>query len=380
MDLPRVATEEMVKAAALAMSDAVLPGLGPAAVSGLFAVWGRYRSDRFKSYVVELLKRGLDPAIFEDPGDGPIRLGLFDAGARHAAGAASDERVEQIAALVAGGFTVGRGEIVQRHFLLELLAQLNDVQVLLLIAASLPRPLQDDFWRTHQNALRSRRPTRFSNQEEVGRFAVHVGYITHLSGAGLIVPAGTKLTDLGRVLLHAIGQLPKAVEDPDPAYDAQQNDGSTRVPQYTEALRAVLVELAETFATDQRLAPPILLEPERGFSFGLEMKATNGDRHRLWMLQSSGSSYLQASFEIISPDGTNRPITDSPAARIDVRDDSAGVFAFIENSREYDIARAAEYLLEPLANALLHPADAGPVKRRPNQRGSHVRTVPRFVG
>jgi len=378
MDVPRAVTEEMIKAAVAAAANTVLPVVGPATVATLFTLWGNHRSDRFTHYVISMLKRGLDTRDFEDPNDGPIRLGLFDAGARQSMAAASEERVEHIAALVAGGMTSGRAEVSHRHYLLRLLSELNDIQVLWLIAASLPRPLQDDFWRSHLNALNARRPTRFSTQGEIRQFAVHTGYVAHLANVGLVAPAGAPLTDLGRVLLDAIDQLRRPAYETDPAYEAEQRDGSRRLAPYLDAVRQHVVEKASGFALGQGLAPPRLLEPERNFAFGMELLTLSSERHRLWVLPSPAGSYLSASFEILESDGTRRTVNSSPDARVDVREDKAGSFAFIGNRREYDVERTAEFLLEPLLNAISPLQKIEPRRAGPRRGGPHDRVVPRY--
>jgi hypothetical protein len=139
--------------------------------------------------------------------------------------ASSDERIDHIASIVVDGISQRYAEVVERQYLLELLAQLNDVQLLILVASGLSTPVRDDFWREHQSSLYYPLITRFSAQDDIRRTAVHEGYIAHLVKIGLLAEAGRELTELGRVLLHSIGHLQQYPSEIDANYESQQRDG-----------------------------------------------------------------------------------------------------------------------------------------------------------
>jgi hypothetical protein len=173
--------------------ETVLVGLG--AINGL-------KAERFFGRIQELERdRGADWPL--DSADGIIRLGLIERGMLSATRADSDERIERVARLVGNGLDHAADGMLRHRHLLDILDDLNDLQVLILVAYGRSGADRDSFWREHEAALSAPIRTRFSEPDIDSRLAVWNSYFSQLRRHGLLDDSQRpSVTQLGRSLLR----------------------------------------------------------------------------------------------------------------------------------------------------------------------------------
>ncbi len=116
-------------------------------------------------------------------------LDLVEAAVVHASRAPSEERRERIAALVANSLNSADVDLQREKHLLDLLAELNDTELLLLQWYGLGHgPEAHEFFDRHQDVLTVPPATLGSGPEVVDREKVHDSYRHQLVRLGLIRP------------------------------------------------------------------------------------------------------------------------------------------------------------------------------------------------
>lgn len=165
----------------------------------------------------------------------PGGIDLLEDAFTQAARATTEERLEQIASIVANGIAPAELNEAETKRMLWLLGQLNDIEVVLLrarLVQSTGDHQADAEWRAkHEEVLRPRSPHLGSPREEVEEAMLHASYTQHLVDLGLLrhrfrtprkgeLPefddktgmmktSGTEVTTLGRMLLRYLNLIPE---------------------------------------------------------------------------------------------------------------------------------------------------------------------------
>jgi hypothetical protein len=208
-----------------------LPVLGPVIIELLSQVIPDRRIERLNGLFERLEQRvaALEPQVVRDRFSSSAFSDLVEEGMFSAARASSPERLDWIAELLARGITQNDVEKIDRKYLLGLLGQLNDAEVLLLCSHGIVSPeRQDEFHARHQAALELPYPSFGDPDRDAhSRQAIRESYRGHLEAMGLLQreypflrkgqlpeferdgrPTGGQidLSPLGRVFLREIGQ------------------------------------------------------------------------------------------------------------------------------------------------------------------------------
>ena len=121
----------------------------------------------------------------------------------------SDERREYIATLVANGISSERIEYSESKYLLRMLNELNDVEIVWLRFYLDPVFGRDqEFTEKHSNILEPVAAHLRSTQKEIDKATLQKGYKEHLVRLGLLEKEESKsykITQLGRLLLRETG-------------------------------------------------------------------------------------------------------------------------------------------------------------------------------
>lgn len=187
------------------------------------------RIERLERYVIhlaeELQKLGAVDVV--DEMKKPENVDLFEDGAFAAAKALTDEKRERIARLVAYGISGDEQARLEAKRLLDLLAALDDAQVVLLASYLMKNQRNEEFRKAHENVLASSRVHMGSTREEHDAALVRGLAREQLIRVGLLrerfkKPAkgqtpeldektgrmkveGRELSSLGRLLLRRLG-------------------------------------------------------------------------------------------------------------------------------------------------------------------------------
>ena len=139
-------------------------------------------------------------------------IDLMEDGFLQAARALSEERIEHIASLLKNSLTNEDLEQSAYKRLLFLLGEINDVEVIILMAYSMHGVEQQDFSEKHRDILFGE-PLRFpTSREKVDQDAIHKTYRANLVRLDLLEsktqgPSQSyEMTSLGRLLLRSIDQ------------------------------------------------------------------------------------------------------------------------------------------------------------------------------
>ena len=147
----------------------------------------------------------------------PIFADLLEEGMRQASRAPSEKRLAEIATVLADGIKAENTAVIDRAFLLQLLGELNDTEVIILSGLGKLGKERDAFYAAHAAALDADPPMFAQRAEDSNdRWALRQGYENHLERLNLIRDTeGTakshrylrkwEVTDLGRLLLRMIG-------------------------------------------------------------------------------------------------------------------------------------------------------------------------------
>lgn len=157
--------------------------------------------DKIENLEDELLHTRLTNDNFTD---------LLEESLQQVARATSDTRREYIANLVANGLNNDDLDSIQDKHLLRILGELNDIEVIWLIAYAQEFFVeqQSEFQKRHGNVLRPIGAHMGSDQKEIDEEALQKSYKLHLEREGLLQmnKRGTyEISSLGRLLVRRIG-------------------------------------------------------------------------------------------------------------------------------------------------------------------------------
>lgn len=215
-------------------------GMVPVAGSVISEVVGEVipnqRMDRLVRFVQKLGEKveHLDQAVFHERATHPDGVNLIEDGCFLAARAKSDDRLDQIASIVANGLSAEEQKRLEADKMLWLLEKLNDVEVILL-RGSLPRTreeydLDTEYQKTHAEVLSPKSPhlgSEWSEIEEAALFDSYKGHLMELNlmkvrykkpkrnqlpefdeKTGMMKANGRELTLLGRMFLRYTDLFP----------------------------------------------------------------------------------------------------------------------------------------------------------------------------
>lgn len=207
-----------------------LPLIGSLVAEVIGALIPNQRIDRIARYVAILeqkvahLTQEQIAAKFSRPGF----VDVFEDSLYQAARALTDERLQHIATVVKNGMSDEQQEYDQYKYLLWLLAELSDTEMIILQSYLYDTFGEEtEFHSKHRDILMAAGRARLgSSQEEVDRSTIHKGYRQHLTQLALLSPrfkkpkkneipefdadtgmikaSGYELTSLGRLLLRQL--------------------------------------------------------------------------------------------------------------------------------------------------------------------------------
>lgn len=190
------------------------------------------RIDRLTKYIKEL-----DSKLSQLPTDKLISLAqnedlidLVEEGFTQASRAITDERRSYIASIVANGIKEDKIKFHESKYLLKLLQELNDIEIIWLRSyLVITKEGDDEFRSKHENILRPASATVGSNEDTLRNAALQRSYKEHLERLDLIQPkihvdrktglpqfdtttgrpkvSFSSLTTLGKILLTQIGLI-----------------------------------------------------------------------------------------------------------------------------------------------------------------------------
>ncbi|MCY3724907.1 MAG: hypothetical protein OXG97_22040 [Candidatus Poribacteria bacterium] len=207
-----------------------LPILGPMIAEMIDDLIPNQRIDRIAS-LLKALESKIDPkeqAKVEARMLEEKSIDLMEDGFLQAARALSEERIDYIASLLKNSLTDEELEHIAYKKLLSILAEINEVEVLILRSYSGSIAQQQEFRRKHQQIVTGPVVHLGSSQEEVDKHAIHEVYRTNLARldllkirfqrprrgespefdekTGMMKSSGYDITSLGRLLLRSIDQ------------------------------------------------------------------------------------------------------------------------------------------------------------------------------
>ena len=207
-----------------------VPLVGSLVAEVIGAVIPNQRIDRIARYIsileqkVAILEQKQIAVKFSNPGF----IDLFEDSLYQAARALTDERLQHIATVVKNGISDEQQEYDQYKYLLWLLAEISDTEMIILQSYLYDTFSEEsEFHSKYRNILMAAGQAHFgSSQEEADRSTIHKGYRQHLSQLGLLrsrfkkpkkneIPefdtdtgmikaSGYELTALGRLLLRQL--------------------------------------------------------------------------------------------------------------------------------------------------------------------------------
>ena len=167
-----------------------IPIIGSIVAEVVGAIIPNQRMDRIARLLCALSERvaNLDRSILEQRLSTPLGVDLLEDAFQQAARAVSDERIEYVANILKAGLTEDEAKIADRKFLMWLLGQLSDAEVILLAwYAKLPHHDQA-FEEKHWPIIHPRAAHFGSSQDEVDDETVHQSRKAHLAALDLIHP------------------------------------------------------------------------------------------------------------------------------------------------------------------------------------------------
>jgi hypothetical protein len=194
------------------------------------------RVDRIVRFVRLLDERlvGIEQEVAKARLTQPAGIDLLEDAFTQAARATTQDRLEQIASVVANGIAPAELDHAETKRMLWLLGQLSDIEVVLLrgrLVQTREDVDADKEWRAkHEEVLRPRSPHLGSPREEIEEAMLHASYIQHVVDLGLLrhrfktvrkgeIPefdektgmmkaSGSDVTMLGRMLLRYLNLIP----------------------------------------------------------------------------------------------------------------------------------------------------------------------------
>ena len=207
-----------------------IPIVGPLVAEVVGTLIPNQRLDRIQQFLEELAERlqGVPQDKVESEFGKPEFVDLLEDGFYAAARALSQDRLKQIAALIAEGATRKDAEYIRYKKMLSLLNNLNDAEVLFLIMYGRLELGDEEFMNRHEDILYPKVAHSGSTQDEMAAAWTQQSYKTHLAELGVLHPrfqrprrgelpefdpetgmmkaSGYELTRLGRMLLKYIGE------------------------------------------------------------------------------------------------------------------------------------------------------------------------------
>jgi hypothetical protein len=163
----------------------VVPFAGPLVNELIGNLIPNQRIDRLEKYILELDKRlsQIDENLTKKSFENKECIDLIEEGFAHASRATSDERREYIASIIANGLDEDKIAYSESKYLLKLLQDLNDIDIIWLRAFHLPN---QEFVKTHQSILNPDRADFDSKDRIKEKDALRNSYIKHIERLGLI--------------------------------------------------------------------------------------------------------------------------------------------------------------------------------------------------
>ena len=208
-----VRKEDLI-ASALKGVCGTLPIVGPSIAEIIGYLIPKQRIDRIASFL-KALESKIDPEarvkvearMLEEKS-----VDLMEDGFLQAARALSEERIEHIASLLKNSLTSEDLERNAYKRLLFILGEINDVEVIILMAYSMHGVEQQDFWKKHRDIIIGESLRFPTSQEKVDQDAIHKTYRANLVRLDLLEikaqqPSQSyEITSLGSLLLRSIDQ------------------------------------------------------------------------------------------------------------------------------------------------------------------------------
>ena len=209
-----------------------IPFIGPLAAEIVGAVIPNQRMDRIES-ILRLLESKIgdgERGIVEGNIASPESVDLIEDSFIQASRALSEERKDYIASLLKNSLTKDDLKHIEHKRLFTLLAELNDLEILILKSYTMNRRVEEhnEFWEQHENVLISPIACLGHSQKEIDKRTIFQTHSIHLVNMGLLCQKfkkqkrgelpeldektgmlkaqGYEITPLGRLLLKNIDQ------------------------------------------------------------------------------------------------------------------------------------------------------------------------------
>lgn len=195
------------------------------------------RIDRLSKFTIQLEGKltGIDQDLIRTKLRDENFTDLFEATARQAAQAVTEERREYLASLIANGMDDQRLSFVESKQILRVLGEINDVEVIWLRFYLHPYLYGDHAFREkHKTILEPIVATLDSNQPMLDKHSLQQNYLQHLVSLGLL--------DKPHQLDPKTGY---------PLFDKTANDWKTRGHQLTPLGRLVLRQIGFAYEAEQ---------------------------------------------------------------------------------------------------------------------------------
>jgi len=205
-----------------------IPIIGPIVAEVVGAIIPNQRMDRIARLLSALAESvaNLDRSILEQRLSTPLGVDLLEDAFQQAARAVSDERIEYVANILKAGLTEDEAKIGDKKFLMWLLGQLSDAEVILLAWFNMSPNKDEDFRKRHWHVLEPKIAHLGSSQDELDDRTLYESRKAHLVSLNLLRPrfrrtikqqvpefdertgmlkaSGYDVTPLGRLLLRTI--------------------------------------------------------------------------------------------------------------------------------------------------------------------------------
>ena len=175
------------------------------------------RVDRIVEFVKELESRiaAVESCVDIDRSSDPEFADVMETAFFGAARALSEDRIRNLANLVATGIKADVLNYAETKHMLRLLEQLNDIEVILL-RGMLPMDRGDykldaEFQKRHSTIICDPAIDRSSTNEEADQAAIRESYLRHLVSLGLLDDTH-QVSRLGRMLLRHMEMMPEVLD------------------------------------------------------------------------------------------------------------------------------------------------------------------------
>ena len=206
-----------------------LPIAGPLVAEVINNFIPNQRIDRISKFVKCLDERlsGLEKQLLENNFNDPYFIDLLEDGFWSAARAISEERINYITSIVVDGISEDKQKNMEAKRFIQILAELNDIEVIILRSYLMHYQEDQDFHEKHKDILAPPVSRMGSSDEEVGKSVMYNSYKQNLVKLNLLKPnfkrpkrgeipefdektgmmkaSGYEITFLGRMLLVHVG-------------------------------------------------------------------------------------------------------------------------------------------------------------------------------